>query len=194
MGDAMIQAIETVYNGYRFRSRLEARWAVFFDMLGVQYEYETEGFDLGDAGWYLPDFWLPHISIWAEVKPEPLAPEAIKKCLLLAEYTTHPCVALVGLPDHITYTIYPGLEGGWNQIVLDHSQYKGRPWYCFGEDITAYGLAPAYEAACLAARQARFEHGEHGTPRVAPPPPPPAARPLIPRWQLMNAAPKPEDK
>ena len=29
----MIKAIETVYNGYRFRSRLEARWAVFFDAL-----------------------------------------------------------------------------------------------------------------------------------------------------------------
>lgn len=38
----MIKAIETVYNGYRFRSRLEARWAVFFDEMGVQYEYEAE--------------------------------------------------------------------------------------------------------------------------------------------------------
>ena len=40
-----IKAIETVYNGYRFRSRVEARWAVFFDTLGVPYEYEKEGFD-----------------------------------------------------------------------------------------------------------------------------------------------------
>jgi hypothetical protein len=35
------------YNGYRFRSRLEARWAVFFDELGVAYRYEPEGFELG---------------------------------------------------------------------------------------------------------------------------------------------------
>lgn len=27
------QVIETEYKGYRFRSRLEARWAVFFDTL-----------------------------------------------------------------------------------------------------------------------------------------------------------------
>ena len=27
-----IKAIETYYKGYRFRSRLEARWAVFFDL------------------------------------------------------------------------------------------------------------------------------------------------------------------
>jgi len=41
---AEIKAIETVYNGYKFRSRLEARWAVFFDALGIEYEYEKEGF------------------------------------------------------------------------------------------------------------------------------------------------------
>lgn len=44
-----IKAIETQYKGYRFRSRLEARWAVFFDVLGIQWEYEPEGFDLTDA-------------------------------------------------------------------------------------------------------------------------------------------------
>lgn len=77
-GAAMtIKVIETIYNGYRFRSRLEARWAVFFDSLGVSYEYEKEGFDLGSAGWYLPDFWLPEQQAWVEVKsadidvPEP---------------------------------------------------------------------------------------------------------------------------
>jgi hypothetical protein len=64
----MIQAIETVYNGHRFRSRLEARWAVFFDVLDVPYEYEPEGFDI-DGTRYLPDFWLPTWECWAEVKP-----------------------------------------------------------------------------------------------------------------------------
>lgn len=51
-----IKAIETVYNGYRFRSRLEARWAVFFDAAGIKYEYEPEGFELPDGTRYLPDF------------------------------------------------------------------------------------------------------------------------------------------
>ena len=67
--NGQIKAIETVYKGYRFRSRLEARWAVFFDALGVKWEYEKEGFDLGEAGWYLPDFWLPELGVWAEIKP-----------------------------------------------------------------------------------------------------------------------------
>ena len=65
----MIKAIETQYKGYRFRSRLEARWAVFLDTLGAQWEYENEGYDLGGAGWYLPDFWLPSLNIYLEIKP-----------------------------------------------------------------------------------------------------------------------------
>jgi hypothetical protein len=40
-----INAIETHYKGYRFRSRLEARWAVFFDALGYEWQYEPEGFE-----------------------------------------------------------------------------------------------------------------------------------------------------
>lgn len=51
-----MQVIETEYNGYKFRSRLEARWAVFFDSLGIKYEYEPEGFLLDDGSMYLPDF------------------------------------------------------------------------------------------------------------------------------------------
>lgn len=63
-----IRAIETSYQGYRFRSRLEARWAVFFDALGLPWEYEKEGYDL-PSGKYLPDFWLPSLECWAEIKP-----------------------------------------------------------------------------------------------------------------------------
>lgn len=63
-----IKAIETVYNGYRFRSRLEARWAVFFDSLGIKYQYEPEGFDLGDGIFYLPDFYLPESKTFFEAK------------------------------------------------------------------------------------------------------------------------------
>lgn len=64
-----IKPIETEYQGYKFRSRLEARWAVFLDAAGIKYEYEKEGFELGDAGRYLPDFYLPDIKTWLEIKP-----------------------------------------------------------------------------------------------------------------------------
>ena len=79
-----IKPIETVYNGYRFRSRLEARWAVFFDVLGVKYEYEKEGYDL-DGEWYLPDFYLPTWDTWLEVKPPDIPDlDAQRKAILLS--------------------------------------------------------------------------------------------------------------
>lgn len=67
-----IKPIETVYNGYRFRSRLEARWAVFFDVAGIKYDYEPEGFEYsvgdGEKCRYLPDFFLPELEVYVEVK------------------------------------------------------------------------------------------------------------------------------
>lgn len=62
-----IAAIPTVYNGRRYRSRLEAKWAAFFTLLNWRFEYEP--FDLG--GWS-PDFLLRgknDAQVFAEVKP-----------------------------------------------------------------------------------------------------------------------------
>lgn len=68
----MIKPIETVYNGYRFRSRLEARWAVFFDAMKIKYQYESEGFKIDfcddESVYYLPDFYLPEFKCYVEVK------------------------------------------------------------------------------------------------------------------------------
>lgn len=58
-----LKAIQTEYKGYLFRSRLEARWAVFLDSLGVKWEYEPEGYDLGNGMCYLPDFRLHDVTI-----------------------------------------------------------------------------------------------------------------------------------
>lgn len=79
-----IKHIDTEYNGYLFRSRLEARWAVFFDACGIEYEYEPEGFDLGDGLHYLPDFLLHGVAgrdggdLYVEVKGKMSELDAIK--------------------------------------------------------------------------------------------------------------------
>ncbi len=65
-----VQALPTTYEGVQFRSRIEARWAVFFDHLGVRWDYEPEGFAL-PSGNYLPDFWLPDQDCYFEVKGTP---------------------------------------------------------------------------------------------------------------------------
>lgn len=65
-----VRSIQTRYAGYRFRSRLEARWAVFFTALGMRWEYEPQGFQVGRRRRpYLPDFYLPENGLWSEIKP-----------------------------------------------------------------------------------------------------------------------------
>ena len=96
------KAIDTIYKGYKFRSRLEARWALFFDEMEIKYEYEKEGFDLGTVGWYLPDFWLPEFQIWVEIKPElderKDYENARLKCRALQYATTYPVMLCKGQP------------------------------------------------------------------------------------------------
>jgi len=172
-----LKAIETVYNGYRFRSRLEARWAVFFDVLGIKYDYEPEGFDLADAGWYLPDFWLSQVKMWGEVKPCELTVDETEKAKTLAKLSGYPVLLLIGTPENKPYDAWEW--GEWAADLGDKVEFakidycltmyhdypikEGR-FYCMPGD---YGLGgDAYwddtEEAALAARQARFEHGEHG--------------------------------
>lgn len=65
------KAIDTNFDGCRFRSRLEARWAMFFNRLRIKYDYEPQGFlvNVGDKQVpYLPDFFLPDLQMWVEVK------------------------------------------------------------------------------------------------------------------------------
>lgn len=44
-----MKAIVTEYGGYKFRSRLEARWTVFLDAVREPWEYEVEGYDVDEA-------------------------------------------------------------------------------------------------------------------------------------------------
>lgn len=62
-----MRGIQTRYGGCIFRSRLEARWAAFFDLLDWPWEYEPL-----DLAGYIPDFVLtfPHAPVLVEVKDE----------------------------------------------------------------------------------------------------------------------------
>lgn len=78
-----MKSLNTKYAGCLFRSRLEARWAVYFNAAGVAWEYEPQGFEVTerlacstDTFPYLPDFWLPEQQLWVEVKGSLTASEA----------------------------------------------------------------------------------------------------------------------
>ena len=66
-----VKSIKTTHNGITYRSRLEARWSVVLDGIGLPWEYEPVLFDL-PSGRYLPDFRVlggyPGVEFWIEVK------------------------------------------------------------------------------------------------------------------------------
>lgn len=167
-------AIETKYAGYRFRSRLEARWAVYFDAIGLEWEYEPEGFDL-DGVRYLPDFWLSTVRMWAEVKPEVFTSDEYEKIRRLKRATGYPVLMLVGVPACRNY---------W---VLTHEDDRGPGWPCRVDCVLTssyfhenrFFWSPGFDGimdeedrsfwpdiirAVEAARSARFEFGESPVP------------------------------
>ena len=184
----MIKAIETRYKGYRFRSRLEARWAVFFDALQVEWDYEPEGFDLGSAGWYLPDFYLPDLDVWIEVKPVPLERNGTAWTKAEALATSTPILMLAGSIGAYDVTLFchdmtdssgggPGdfpAEWGWSDRIglcalvdghrsdreLCDAQLRVLPWALNITNLPRIDPHLRIIRAVHAARAAQFEHGE----------------------------------
>jgi hypothetical protein len=85
-GKTMVEPLKVIHNGQHFREPLAARWAVFFEALGVRYEHEGESLEV-DGLRYLPTFWMPEQQCWVEVKGQELTEEDDKKALLLAHHT-----------------------------------------------------------------------------------------------------------
>jgi hypothetical protein len=114
-----MKAIETFFDGYKFRSRLEARWACFFKTLGVKYEYEKEGFDL-DGVWYLPDFWLPDLQCWIEIKGQEPTDKELDMLGDLANATQKDAHLFFG-----DVQIPPAIDSlGWS-ITISPFEYNG---------------------------------------------------------------------
>lgn len=102
-----IRAIETRYKGYRFRSRLEARWAVVLDSASVRFEYEPEGYELPNGDRYLPDFYLPDFDTIVEIKP--LGPDLRRRLYLAGKIDGDDwrnCLVTANAPEVWT----PGIE------------------------------------------------------------------------------------
>jgi hypothetical protein len=128
MGDT-IKAIETEYRGYKFRSRLEARWAVFWDSLNVKWYYEHEGYETPE-GRYLPDFWLPDIPVRGREynRNHPGSYQEVKPNLGL---DNHPQLAFIGE------------QLGVGGILTQGFIYDGIAWGKWGDAI--YEVAPGWD-------------------------------------------------
>ena len=77
---------DTSITAIGFTPRLEAQWAVFFEAMGWTYFYEHEGMVLDDGTYSLPDFWLPDLQTWVEIKPvEPCSRRKMRACAFAIE-------------------------------------------------------------------------------------------------------------
>jgi len=181
-----MRTIETTYRGCRFRSRTEARWAVFFDGLNLRWEYEEEGYILSTAGCYLPDFRLTpptNETIYCEVNSDgadDFDDQEVGKLREFASASRCKVVLLTGGPDCRAYNqILPNsrpnsftaaffrdyepyivtVDAYWFQVLkLDSS--TGRLHFDFDERTMRNSFGRGYVDALYAARGARFEHGE----------------------------------
>jgi len=183
-----MRAIETNYKGCRFRSRSEARWAVFFDRIGVTWRYEEQGFEFSGTR-YLPDFWVPDWNIWVEIKGLEPTPEEIEKCRLLSEASGKHVLLISGEPwiegDRTLYDVMlfsdprdeQHMSRGWE---FGEGRRNGNEIWLVSDELGAftlnsipherddsYPLAGSYAYSIVdglkAARGARFEHGESGS-------------------------------
>lgn len=184
-----MKAIETEYNGFKFRSRLEARWAVFLDCVGIKWTYEPEGYVLNSGGYYLPDFFLPETKIWngecigcfLEVKPE--INNVDDKWELFSRESDYPIILIGNIPyPYLNPSDYYSGDFYWYQsknacdgpyVFCECTkcgkvglQFDGRSaridCVCNSDSDKEYN----YDSAKLVnayktARQARFEHGEY---------------------------------
>jgi hypothetical protein len=154
----MIKAIDTVYNGYKFRSRLEARWAVFFDALRIKWEYEKEGYELGELGRYLPDFYIPvrpYGPWFVEIKGNMADERGLAKARYLDD---NPPKDENGYPVAMGVLIRSELE--YAEITPGGDDYpeQRNSMASFVEMICSRGLhVDEINEAVRAARSARFE-------------------------------------
>ncbi|WP_370308002.1 hypothetical protein [Sinimarinibacterium flocculans] len=162
----MIRAKETRYAGYRFRSRLEARWAVFFEHLRLAWEYEAEGFKISEQHSYLPDFLLrddgKFPDIWVEVKPQvAMKPKERKRYFEAAQKLTDSAenvgyLVVKGDPLEADAFLFGAFAGQKKLGPITSAEFAGffaLKCKCPVETI---------HAAAKAARSARFEFGESG--------------------------------
>lgn len=144
-----MRAIDTRYAGRLFRSRLEARYAVLFDALGIKWDYEPEGFVLDDGSRYLPDFWLPESRTWVDVRPQAPAPFEARRLHWLATELRTDALFLIGPVDRAHVLVLDALAPG-------HFRNFGNGLADLLSTLRVEGDLPGAVAAALSAR---FEFG-----------------------------------
>jgi hypothetical protein len=143
----MIRAIQTFYDGFRFRSRTEARFAVMWKALGWRYQFELDGFAL-EQGPFLPDFYLTDSAVFVEVKGVMPSDREVRLCTSLAD--SHDCTVFlaVGQPEH-------------DAAVYRFPPHEDYLISTLRTELGSLGASPdEIDRGILCARSAQFEYGQ----------------------------------
>lgn len=143
--------IRTEYKGTRFRSRLEARWAAFFDLIGWRWTYEPI-----DAGGWIPDFMIHgEKPFLVEVGPCATDDDYRAKAAKPLRHIEHPTLivgvsAILEHPEHGTAFGYAGLlanefaNGGAYHAFWTHDD--ANRLLIYGDDASAFPHRVTWEA------------------------------------------------
>jgi len=156
-----IKAIPTYYEGIKFRSRLEAKWAALFDNLFWAWTYEP--YDLN--GW-APDFSIKgkNGDILVEVKPVPgavLSPEfnkatehdvAVKMDILLLGHSPikENGRCFIGLCNQLSEGLVAGpYYPWWGRAVIGVWDGEHTEGYCHEDAAFVDRISGKYDGGCF---------------------------------------------
>lgn len=171
------EMIETLYKGCFFHNLTEARWAVFFDALGIKWSYKVEEHNLSDGIYYLSAVsdWPAAVcalnSCFFKVKGKSSTIEEQRKACYLAKQSGHPVVLASGTPGVERMSVWFAQNGDRHErcewAVCEYNRHVGIKYIddcvlligdCDHGDccIAIDEISEPIEAAYTAARSARF--------------------------------------
>jgi hypothetical protein len=106
------KAHPTIYKGTRFRSRLEATWAAFFDLAGWKWEYEPVDLEVeidGEKFNWDPDFHVSFHCGHSECPPRHELYVEVKPYRSIAEFDNHVVSKLACFDDGAMFGIDPSV-------------------------------------------------------------------------------------
>lgn len=143
-----MKAHPTKYHGILFRSRLEARWAAFFDLLGWDWRYEAE--ECHYDGWIADFVLLGKKLVLIEIKPD----RTVKDLEQYKEKIEHSgCkeeVLILGgeplIPEGECQPYAFGLLGEFHDEMTPHPQ------------VSCWGWGSAALTSCYGGEEKEFDH------------------------------------
>ena len=125
-----IKAKLTEYKGVYFRSRLEVKWCMLFEFLGVRFEYEPEVKRTGNGN-YIPDFYFKSLKTWVEIKGKKATGKELDKLKDVCKRTNKSGLIISGYP-----LVYPnGVEPHLANSFCCYITNKGKSIYLSLDDL-----------------------------------------------------------